>query len=150
MAANYLDENGKEQPLVMGCYGIGINRTVAAIIEQHNDENGIVWPMEIAPYKVVVMAANMKNQRQVEKAEEIYEALKKESIDAILDDRNERVGVKFKDADLIGIPIRITVGKRIDENIVEFKLRSKTECDEIELSELLGKVNISIKEGLMK
>lgn len=150
MAANYLDENGKEQPLVMGCYGIGINRTVAAIIEQHNDENGIVWPMEIAPYKVVVMAANMKNQRQVEKAEEIYEALKKECIDTILDDRNERVGVKFKDADLIGIPIRITVGKRIDENIVEFKLRSKTECDEIELNELLEKVNISIKEGLMK
>jgi len=115
MGANYLDENGKEKPLVMGCYGIGINRTVAAIIEQHHDENGILWPMAVAPYKVIVMPANVKNEEQMNTAEKIYEDLKTRGVDVLLDDRNERVGVKFKDADLIGIPIRVTVGKKVVE-----------------------------------
>jgi len=133
MGANYLDENGKEQPLVMGCYGIGVNRTIAAIIEQHHDENGIVWPMEIAPHKVVIMPANMKNEEQVAIAEKLYEELKASRVEVLLDDRNERVGVKFKDSDLIGIPMRITVGKKAAEGIVEFKLRTEKDIEEVSI-----------------
>lgn len=140
MGANYLDENGKEQPLLMGCYGIGINRTVAAIIEQHHDENGIVWPMEIAPYKVIIIPANMKNQEQTEVAEKLYESMMQQGIDVLMDDRNERPGVKFKDADLIGIPVRITVGKKVGEGIVEFKLRDKGEVEEIAVDQVINKI----------
>lgn len=140
MGANYLDENGKEKPLVMGCYGIGVNRTVAAIIEQHHDENGILWPMAVAPYKVIVMPANVKNEEQMNRAEKIYEDLKTRGVDVLLDDRNERVGVKFKDADLIGIPIRVTVGKKIVEDIVEFKLRKKQDIEELNIEDVVGRI----------
>lgn len=146
MKANYLDENGKEQPLVMGCYGIGINRTVAAIIEQHHDENGIIWPMEIAPYKVIIMPANMKNEKQVEVAEKLYNELRRKNIDVLLDDRNERVGVKFKDSDLIGIPIRITVGKKVEDGIIEFKLRCEDNVEEIKIEDFISKVNEKIEK----
>ncbi|MEG0133611.1 MAG: proline--tRNA ligase [Clostridium sp.] len=146
MGANYLDENGKEKPLVMGCYGIGINRTVAAIIEQHNDENGIIWPLEIAPYKVIVIPANAKNIEQMEYAEKIYNELKAIGVDVLLDDRNERVGVKFKDSDLMGIPIRVTVGKKIMENIVEFKLRQYKDVEEISSKDVVMRV----KEEFLK
>ncbi len=140
MGANYLDENGKEKPLVMGCYGIGINRTVAAIIEQHHDENGILWPMAVAPYKVIVMPANVKNEEQMNRAEKIYEELKTRGVDVLLDDRNERVGVKFKDADLIGIPIRVTVGKKVVEDIVEFKLRKNQDIEEVNIEDVVGRI----------
>lgn len=140
MGANYLDENGKERPLVMGCYGIGINRTVAAIIEQHHDENGILWPMAVAPYKVIVMPANVKNEEQMNRAEKIYEELKTRGVDVLLDDRNERVGVKFKDADLIGIPIRVTVGKKVVEDIVEFKLRKNQDIEEVNIEDVVGRI----------
>lgn len=140
MGANYLDENGKEKPLVMGCYGIGINRTVAAIIEQHHDENGILWPMAVAPYKVIVMPANVKNEEQMNRAEKIYEDLKTRGVDVLLDDRNERVGVKFKDADLIGIPIRVTVGKKVVEEIVEFKLRKNQDIEEVNIEDVVGRI----------
>lgn len=140
MGANYLDENGKEKPLVMGCYGIGINRTVAAIIEQHHDENGILWPMAVAPYKVIVMPANVKNEEQMNRAEKIYEDLKTRGVDVLLDDRNERVGVKFKDADLIGIPIRVTVGKKVVEDIVEFKLRKNQDIEEVNIEDVVGRI----------
>ncbi len=140
MGANYLDENGKEKPLVMGCYGIGINRTVAAIIEQHHDENGILWPMAVAPYKVIVMPANVKNEEQMNRAEKIYEELKSRGVDVLLDDRNERVGVKFKDADLIGIPIRVTVGKKVVEDIVEFKLRKNQNIEEVNIEDVVGRI----------
>ncbi|MDU1414669.1 MAG: proline--tRNA ligase [Clostridium sp.] len=146
MKANYLDENGKEQPLVMGCYGIGINRTVAAIIEQHHDENGIIWPMEIAPYKVIIMPANMKNEKQVEVAEQLYDELRRKNIDVLLDDRNERVGVKFKDSDLIGIPIRITVGKKVEDGIIEFKLRCEENVEEVKIEDFLSKINEKIEK----
>lgn len=149
MGANYLDENGKSVPLVMGCYGIGINRTVAAIIEQHHDENGIIWPMAVAPYKVIVMPANAKNGEQMDVAEKIYEDLKSRGIDVILDDRNERVGVKFKDSDLIGIPIRITVGKKVVENTVEFKLRKNQDVEEIKIEEVVSRIEKEfIENGL--
>lgn len=140
MGANYLDENGKEKPLVMGCYGIGINRTVAAIIEQHHDENGILWPMAVAPYKVIVMPANVKNEEQMNRAEKIYEDLKTRGVDVLLDDRNERVGVKFKDADLIGIPIRVTVGKKVVEDIVEFKLRKNQDIEEVNIEDVVDRI----------
>jgi prolyl-tRNA synthetase len=150
MGANYLDENGKEKPLVMGCYGIGVNRTVAAIIEQHHDENGILWPMAVAPYKVIVMPANVKNEEQMNRAEKIYEDLKARGVDVLLDDRNERVGVKFKDADLIGIPIRVTVGKKIVEDIVEFKLRKKQDIEELNIEDVVGRIEKEFSANNLK
>jgi len=150
MGANYLDENGKEKPLVMGCYGIGINRTVAAIIEQHHDENGILWPMAVAPYKVIVMPANVKNEEQMNRAEKIYEDLKTRGVDVLLDDRNERVGVKFKDADLIGIPIRVTVGKKVVEDIVEFKLRKNQDIEEVNIEDVVGRIKKEFLENNLK
>ena len=122
--ATFLDENGKEKPLVMGCYGIGVSRTMAAAIEQNNDENGIIWPKAIAPFEVVVVPVNAKNEDQLRISEEIYHELKTKGVDVLLDDRKERAGVKFKDADLIGYPLRITVGpKAVEEDTVELKIR---------------------------
>ncbi len=140
MGANFIDEEGKNKPLIMGCYGIGINRTMAAIIEQHHDENGIAWPLEIAPYHVVIAPAVMKDSTQVEVAEKLYNELKSLGINVLLDDRNERVGVKFKDSELIGIPMRITVGKKISEGLVEFKLRTKEDLELIELENVAERV----------
>ena len=122
--ATFLDENGKEKPLVMGCYGIGVSRTMAASIEQNNDEHGIIWPRAIAPYEVVIVPVNAKVPEQLGLAEEIYDTLRQAGVDVLLDDRKERAGVKFKDADLIGYPLRITVGpKAIDENQIEVRVR---------------------------
>lgn len=124
LQATFLDENGKEQPLVMGCYGIGVSRTMAAAIEQNNDEHGIIWPAAIAPYHAVIIPINSKDQAQFELAESVYSRLQSQNIDPVLDDRNERAGVKFKDADLIGYPLRITVGpKTVNENQLEVKVR---------------------------
>jgi len=125
---SYLDENGKEQAMIMGCYGIGVNRCVSAIIEQNNDENGIIWPVNITPYHVIIVPVNVTDETQMKIAEEIYEELKNQGIDVIMDDRNERAGVKFKDADLIGVPVRITVGKLAKEGKVEYKLRTDAEA----------------------
>ena len=123
MNATFIDENGKNTPFVMGCYGIGVTRTMASIIEQHHDENGIIWPLSVAPYHVSVIPVNIKDEAQMEIANKLYDELRKIGVDAILDDRNERPGVKFKDSELIGIPMRVTVGKKITEGEVEFKLR---------------------------
>ncbi|MDP4117994.1 MAG: proline--tRNA ligase [Bacillota bacterium] len=120
-----LDETGGEKTIIMGCYGIGVNRCIAAIVEQNADENGIVWPVKIAPYKVIVVPVKMDDEVQAKLAEEIYEKFRKMGVDVLMDDRFERPGVKFKDADLIGIPVRITVGKRAEEGIVEYKLRTE-------------------------
>lgn len=136
MNATYLDENGKMHPMIMGCYGIGVSRTVAAIAEQFNDENGLKWPMAVAPFHIHVIPVNMKNDLQREKAEEVYEAFTKQGYEVLLDDRQERPGVKFADSDLFGIPIRVTIGKRIDEGIVEVKLRQTNESAEVKLEEL--------------
>lgn len=126
--ATFLDENGKEKLLVMGCYGIGVSRTMAAAIEQNNDENGIIWPRAIAPFEVVVVPVNAKDEAQLSLAEEIYNGLKANGADALLDDRKDRAGVKFKDADLIGYPLRITVGpKAVNEDTVELKIRRNGE-----------------------
>ncbi len=135
----FLDEDGKPQVPIMGCYGIGVNRCVAAIIEQNSDEKGIVWPMSVAPFEVIVVVPNMKNEEQKNGGEMIYNELKKLGIDALYDDRNERAGVKFNDADLIGIPIRITVGKKFNEGIVEFKERKSDEVLELTIEDAIKK-----------
>ena len=114
----FIDENGKNTPFVMGCYGIGVTRTMASIIEQHHDENGIIWPLSVAPYHVSVIPVNIKDEAQMEIANKLYEDLRKVGVDAILDDRNERPGGKFKDSELIGIPMRVTVGKKITDGEV--------------------------------
>ncbi|NLC69357.1 MAG: proline--tRNA ligase [Clostridiaceae bacterium] len=136
----YLDENGQERVMVMGSYGIGIARTMAAIIEQGHDENGIIWPFEVAPYHVIIVPVNQSNEVQVDVAENIYAQLMKEGIEALIDDRDERPGVKFKDADLIGIPIRINVGRKAEEGIVELKMRSSGELREIKVEDVPAEV----------
>jgi len=140
MGATFIDEDGKAKPFIMGCYGIGVTRTVASIIEQHNDENGIIWPLEVAPYHVSVIPANVKNEEQATKAEEIYNELRKMGVEALLDDRKERAGVKFKDSELMGIPMRITVGKMIGEGQVEFKLRNGGEIETLSIEEVYNRV----------
>lgn len=128
LKATYLDENGKEQPMVMGCYGVGVSRTMAAAIEQNYDDNGIIWPIEIAPYHVLVVPVNTKDEASAAKAEEIYMQLKKVGLETVIDDRNERPGVKFKDADLIGYPLRVVVGpKTLTEGNLEVKIRKTGE-----------------------
>lgn len=150
MGATYLDKNGKSQPIVMGCYGIGVERTAAAVIEQHHDENGIIWPLAIAPYHVVVVPVNMKKEEQIEAAEKIYNELKDIGVEVLLDDRDERVGFKFKDSELIGIPIRITVGKDIIDGKVEFKLRSEADKEVISLDEIKEKVEAEFIKNNVK
>ncbi|MFZ5353777.1 MAG: proline--tRNA ligase, partial [Bacillota bacterium] len=128
----YVDEKGQEIPMVMGSYGIGLNRTIATVIEQYNDENGIIWPVSLAPYHVIVIPANMGDTTQASLAEEIYRRLLELGIEVLLDDRDERTGVKFKDADLIGIPVRITVGRKSSEAIVEVKNRNESTASEMD------------------
>ena len=135
MHAYFADEKQKEHPIVMGCYGIGVTRTLAAIVEQHHDEDGIVWPMSVAPYHVIITVMKPKDEAQMALAEDIYQKLQTAGVEVLLDDRNERPGVKFKDADLIGIPIRITVGRKAGEGIVEYKLRREEEKQEISAEE---------------
>jgi prolyl-tRNA synthetase len=128
LKATYLDENGKEQPMVMGCYGVGVSRTMAAAIEQNYDDNGIIWPIEIAPYHVLVVPVNTKDEASAAKAEEIYMQLKKVGLETVIDDRKEHPGVKFKDADLIGYPLRVVVGpKTLTEGKLEVKIRKTGE-----------------------
>ena len=131
MNAVYLDQNGKSHPYIMGCYGIGISRTAAAAVEAHYDEHGIKWPISIAPYHVVIVPVNIQDKLQMETAEKMYEELKKAGVEVVLDDRDERAGVKFKDADLIGFPYRITVGKTINEGLVEYKTRETGEIEKV-------------------
>jgi prolyl-tRNA synthetase len=124
LGAMYLDESGKEQPIVMGCYGIGPARIAAAAIEQCADADGIVWPASIAPFDVHVVLVSLRDAGQVAAAEEIYAACRAAGLEAVLDDRDERPGVKFKDADLLGVPVRVTVGNALArEGVVEIKER---------------------------
>lgn len=128
LGAKFLDSNGKEQPIIMGSYGIGINRILAATIEKSHDSNGIIWPLPLAPYEVLVVPINIKDDVIMNTATKIYDELCEGGVEVLLDDRDQRPGFKFKDADLIGVPIRITVGKRLKETSeLEIKLRSKDE-----------------------
>lgn len=133
MNAKVLDENGKLSTVIMGCYGIGVSRIAAATVEQYNDENGIKWPISIAPYEVDVIATNMKDENIVSISEKIYADLLKNNVDVIIDDRTEKAGFKFKDADLIGIPIKVIVGKSIEQNMVEVKLRNEEQGQEVSI-----------------
>ena len=147
LRATFLDENGKEQPCIMGCYGIGINRIMASAIETGNDENGIIWPISIAPFEVLVTCVNHNDEKVAQAAEEIYQQLRNANVDALLDDRAERGGVKFKDADLIGIPIRITVGKRgLEEGVVEIKLRRDEEKESVAPDQAAGRAQELVKK----
>lgn len=141
-----LDENGRQLPIIMGCYGIGVSRLLSAIVEQHSDENGIVWPRSIAPFDVHVIPVNVKKEEQVELSEKVTELLENAGYKVLVDDRKERPGVKFADSDLIGIPARITVGKKAAEGIVEIKLRRTGETLEVKLDELLNSLQILLKE----
>ena len=134
----YLDNNGKEHSMVMGCYGIGVSRVLAAIIEQYHDDDGIIWPAIVAPYKVIVVPTKANDEEIMGVAEKLYGELTKAGCEVLIDDRNERPGVKFKDADLLGIPLRITVGRRAGEGIVEVKRRDSSETSEITVDEAVG------------
>ena len=147
MNATFIDENGKTKPFIMGCYGIGVTRTMASIIEQHNDENGIIWPLSVAPYHVSIIIANMKDETQITLAEKMHEELENMGIEVFLDDRNERAGVKFKDSELMGIPMRITVGKKVSEGIVEFKLRNGGENENISIEDVYNKIKDEFKKA---
>lgn len=136
MKAKFLDQNGKEQTFIMGCYGIGVSRAMAAVVEQHHDENGIIWPVAIAPFHVHLIAVNMKDEAQRESAEKLYQELRSMGIEVLLDNRPERAGVKFKDADLLGIPVRVVVGSKAESGMVEMKLRRTGYSEEVALSEV--------------
>lgn len=141
MGAMYKDENQKDHPIVMGCYGIGVSRTFQAIIDmpENHDDNGIIWPMSVAPYHVIITVMKPDDEVQAKVAEEIYTKLGHAGVEVIMDDRKERPGVKFKDADLLGIPVRITVGRGAADGIVEYKLRRDAD-----------KVELSVEEGIAK
>lgn len=147
MECTYLDENGKQQTPIMGCYGIGVSRCLAAVIEQNCDEGGIAWPVSVAPYHVIVVPVNSKNERQAALAEDIYQKLLSAGIEVIIDDRAERAGVKFKDADLIGIPVRINVGKKAEDGEVEFIIRKSGEVSEMTVDEAIEKAISFINEN---
>ena len=140
MNAVYLDSDGKTKPYIMGCYGIGITRTAAAAVEAHHDEHGIKWPLAIAPYHVTVVPVSVKDELQMQTAQKIYDELLQNGVEAVIDDREERPGVKFKDADLIGFPYRITVGKTINEGNVEFVTRQTGEKEVVKPEEAIKRV----------
>lgn len=140
LGLQYLDQNNTQQYVQMGCYGIGIERVMAAVAEQNNDEFGLIWPISIAPYKVAIVLINESDEKQKEVADKLYDDLINNNISVIYDNRNERPGVKFNDMDLIGIPIRITVGKKISEDLVEFKLRTEKSSIDISVQDIIEKI----------
>jgi prolyl-tRNA synthetase len=141
MKATYLDEGGKAHPMIMGCYGIGVSRIVAAAIEQNSDNWGICWPVPLAPFEVIVTPANITDEKTRTVAEKIYGDLQKAGVDVLFDDRDERAGIKFKDADLIGIPFRVTIGeKSLAKNVVELKVRTAEKAEEIPIESISADV----------
>jgi prolyl-tRNA synthetase len=139
--AKFLDETGKENPCLMGCYGIGINRIVASAIEIGNDDNGIIWPISIAPFEVIVTSVNQDDKEVVETGEKIYQQLLDKGIEVLLDDRDLRGGIKFKDADLLGIPVRVTVGsKSLKEGNIEIKLRRESQSQKVSVKDAPDKI----------
>lgn len=147
LKATFLDENGREKPMVMGCYGIGVSRTMAAAIEQNNDEHGIIWPAAIAPYQVIVVPINAKDEEQMQLAESLYAGLRKSGIEVVLDDRKERAGVKFKDADLIGYPLRLTVSPTaVEEQQIEVRVRRTGEVHTVPVAEVLSFVEKTLQQ----
>ncbi len=148
MKAVFKDENMKEHDMLMGCYGIGVTRTMAAIVEQYHDDNGIIWPVSVAPYHVIITVVKAKDEEQIALAQQIEAELEAKGIEVIVDDRDERPGVKFKDADLIGIPVRITVGKKAGEGLVEYKLRAGGEMEEKTAADAVADAAAYVAAGL--
>lgn len=146
LGATYLDENGRSQDMIMGCYGIGVSRTLAAVIEQNNDENGIIWPVAVAPFHIHVIPINAKVDEQRELSEQIFATLSEAGIEVLYDDRPERAGVKFKDADLIGLPLRITVSDKSAEGTVEVRVRRTGETFDVAIAELPAFVQNKLAE----
>lgn len=147
LGCTYLDRDGKTHPMVMGCYGIGITRTVAASIEQNHDKDGIIWPVAIAPYEVVIVPANNKDEGVMNAVRHLYDEMEDCRDEVILDDRDERAGIKFKDADLIGYPIRVTIGKKWKESgLVEVRLRRSGVVSEVALADCKTKVLEMLEE----
>jgi prolyl-tRNA synthetase len=140
LKATFLDQTGKEQFLIMGCYGIGVSRIMSAIVEQNNDEFGMKWPMAVAPFQLHIIPVSVNDELQMQIAEQLYERLLSSGFEVLIDDRDERPGVKFKDSDLIGIPIRIVVGKQADQGYVEFKQREFEEKETIKIEDVYDKV----------
>ncbi|MBQ1502005.1 MAG: proline--tRNA ligase, partial [Firmicutes bacterium] len=148
MGARYVDENGKEHDIVMGCYGIGVGRTMAAVIEQNHDEHGIIWPITVAPYEVIVVPVNDKDEWLNEQAEKIYDELNRRQVETVLDDRRERPGVKFNDADLLGFPIRVVLGKKCRETgMAEIKNRATGEVTEVAVDQIVDEV-VKLREKM--
>ncbi|MBC2257075.1 proline--tRNA ligase [Listeria booriae] len=147
MNATFLDENGRSNPFIMGCYGIGVSRLLSAIAEQQADESGLVWDRNISPLDLHLIPVNMKSEEQVTFAEELYASLQEMGYSVLLDDRTERAGVKFADADLIGLPMRVTVGKKAAEGIVEVKIRKTGEMIEVRKEELMNTLPILLGEN---
>ncbi|MGD9581902.1 MAG: proline--tRNA ligase, partial [Vampirovibrionia bacterium] len=149
MEAIYQDENGKTQPFIMGCYGIGVSRVAASVVESFHDDDGIMWPMSVAPYHAVVIPVNVKDDALFDEATRIYDELRSLGIEVVLDDRKDRAGVKFKDADLIGFPIRITVGKTLSEGYLEVKFRFNNETRNVPVNEIIELVKSTVKDNIM-
>lgn len=145
LGATVLDSNGRSIPMIMGSYGIGVSRLLSAIVEQNHDENGMIWPRNIAPFDIHVVPVNVKNETQRDLANAVEKTLQDAGYQVLLDDRKERAGVKFADSDLIGLPVRITVGKKADEGIVEIKLRKTGETLEVKVDELVNSLKILLK-----
>ncbi|MCF8084728.1 MAG: proline--tRNA ligase [Deltaproteobacteria bacterium] len=145
--ALFLNEEGKERPIIMGCYGIGVGRTVAAAVEQNHDHHGIIFPIPIAPFEVILLPLQIHHQKVMETAERLYRELTDKGVDVLLDDRDERAGVKFNDADLMGIPVRLTIGSRgVDQGEVEFKLRSESESVHIPIPDAASRVQEKVND----
>ena len=140
LGLTYLNKENQSKYVWMGCYGIGIGRCMASVVEQNHDDKGIIWPVEIAPFKVAIIIVNTKDEAQNDAANYLYTEFRKNKISTILDDRDERVGVKFNDMDLIGIPIRITIGNKINDQLVEVKERKKESFEEISLYDALARI----------
>ena len=148
MGATVLTEGGKPVPIVMGSYGIGVERIITAAIEQNHDADGIIWPKTIAPFDVIVTVTNMKDEKLRETGEKLYKDLMRAGLEALFDDRDERAGVKFKDADLIGIPYRVTIGKKVSEGMVELFSRANKFSEDVKLSEIVSRVQNLALAGL--
>ena len=148
MGATVLTADGKEVPIIMGSYGIGVERIISAAVEQNYDDDGIVWPKSIAPFDVVVTVTNMKDEKLRDAGETLYRDLQQAGLEVLLDDRDERAGVKFKDADLIGTPYRVTVGKKISDEMVELFDRRAKQSEDVKLSEIISRVQARTLSGI--
>ncbi len=149
MGATYLDAEGRERPIEMGCYGIGISRMVAAAVEQNHDGNGIIWPFSIAPFHVLLLPINYQDKSIAEATDRLYQQLQSRGVEVLLDDRDERPGVKFKDADLVGIPLRVTIGaKGLAKNCFELRWRSDGRVDEIAVAAAAEKIQEIVSDPL--